>query len=465
VKKSDIAVVIIIVCGFIGLFATPIFLLSSTSEKNVEGMYNISSTGKAVSNIEIRVQSQGGIINILELNEASKNIVEAEWDITHTGIYIPELCVMVSYKLDGDLIKINVFCLVEEIHIKSLTLNVYFNPSYEKYSFLFNTGGGNLVFDSSDINIDQFEFISRSGNLDFKLNNSNIEDDFQLRSDTGDLRVFIDNTNFSKNFICKSYSGEHLFDLWNIRFESVANFEVSNTIGFSNIKWANHYNKSQNVNVHLNSNGIVRMKFWCPLEIMRSDVYASRGSGEFQFIKPTGTFTELSDLHFQTANLDNIALDAYNFTVNTISGDIELFYVNCFKWQRSCNYGNDFFPYNVTRSGNYSISAHHHSVSSINLYNRKYIYLNESRSLTLNYQELQITSEKLLYVDWNIKYLHAMGIGKAPISLDISNSTSDDLLSVFIGVNYELDRILPTFTEYNITVFYHPSYTFNHYLI
>jgi hypothetical protein len=240
---------------------------------------------------------------------------------------------------------------------------------------------------------------------------------------------------------------------------------MTNEIGFSNIKWANHYNKNQKVNMNIKSNGIAKLKFWCPIEIMRSDITASTIDSQFNFIKPTGTFIELSEAHFQTANIDDVTVDVYNISVNSPSGDVEVYYVNCFKWQRGCNYGNDFKSYNVTNSGNYSILIQHHAVSSINFYNKKYIYLNESRNLVLNYQILPIVSEKLMYIDWDIKYLHAMGIGKALVSLDISNNTLDNELSVFIKVDYQLDRILPTFSGYNITVFYHPSYSFNYLLI
>lgn len=460
-KKSDIAWILIIVCVGIGLLATPILLRLSVFEKDVVGTFELPSSGKNISDIDINVQTQGGIINILELNEDSANFVEVNWDITHTGVYIPELCVLITYTLNGPTIKININSLVESIHIVKLILNISFNPSYNSYSFLFNTESGSLNSDISGLNINHFEFRSSSGDLNLILNNSNIKDDFQLFSDSGELRLKIDNTNFSKNIICQAYSGIQFFDLWNIRFESSGNFDISTVVGYSKIEWANHYNKSHKVNVNINTNGMVAIKFWCPIEIMRSDICANIIDGQFDFIAPTGIFTELSETHFQSPNIADMTRDAYNISVNSHDGDIEVKYVDCFKWQRDCNQANDFHPYNVTKSGNYSILVQDHTISSINLYNRNYIYLNESRSLVLNYEALPFSSEKIIYVDWYIKYLHAMGIGKSDILVKVSNNTSYDILSVFIALEYELDRILPTFSDYNITVYYNPSYTFN----
>ena len=184
-KRSDVALVIIIVCGIIGFLATPILLRMSTSEKFFAGVYSISRNGKEISDIEIKVQVQGGDINIFELSEDSPDIIEVDWDITHTGLYIPEISLMTSYSIIGSVIKINIYCLVDEIHLESLNLNIYFNPSYMQYSFLFNTGMSNLVFDISDIDLKQFEFISSSGSLNFKLNNSYVDNNFKVVSDSG----------------------------------------------------------------------------------------------------------------------------------------------------------------------------------------------------------------------------------------------------------------------------------------
>ena len=135
-KKSDIAWILIIVCVGIGLLATPILLRLSVFEKDVVGTFELPSSGKNISDIDINVQTQGGIINILELNEDSANFVEVNWDITHMGVYIPELCVLITYTLNGPTIKININSLVESIHIVKLILNISFNPSYNSYSFL-----------------------------------------------------------------------------------------------------------------------------------------------------------------------------------------------------------------------------------------------------------------------------------------------------------------------------------------
>ena len=58
-----------------------------------------------------------------------------------------------------------------------------------------------------------------------------------------------------------------------------------------------------------------------------------------------------------------------------------------------------------------------------------------------------------------------MGIGVGFIEVEISNKTEGNTLKVYFDLEYELDQILPTFTNYNITAFVHPDYSFYNYTI
>jgi len=106
-----------------------------------------------------------------------------------------------------------------------------------------------------------------------------------------------------------------------------------------------------------------------------------------------------------------------------------------------------------------------HDITTINLFNTKYIYLNESRNLTINFDTLPVSSEKLLYIEWDLDYIHAMGIGIGGLNLKISSNRVSDTLMVYVELDFVLDRILPTFNDYNVTVNYHPNYIFNQFLI
>ena len=70
-----------------------------------------------------------------------------------------------------------------------------------------------------------------------------------------------------------------------------------------------------------------------------------------------------------------------------------------------------------------------------------------------------------MYLNWDLTYLKAMGYGQGSIEVLVSNKTEGNSLKVYIELQYELDLILPTFTEENFTVFTHPNYNFYNFTI
>ncbi len=457
-----------IILGFsivIALFLTTFIILLNIPVKNGTGSIKISRFGKFVSEVEINNQVAGGNINIIELNKDSTNLIEVEWNITHTGLYLPQISIQITYTIKNSRMVININSLVDINQILSLNLNIFFNPSYTAYSFISNTQNGNVNFDAFDIDIKDFYFRTSSGNLNIKLNKCNIENDFEISTDSGDIELTLDHVNFFKNFFCHSNSGIQLFDIWNIKFKSMADFNVSSNIGYTRLHWMNHFNKSQNVNINVNSNSDIKIKFWCPLEIMRGDISLFTVNGTTRLSKSVNTYEEISENYYQTPIINDASLDSYNITARSTSGEAWVHYVNCFKWLRFCNWGMDFFPYNVRVSGNYSMFIQEHDVTTIDLFNIKYIYLNESRNLTINFDTLPVSSEKLLYIEWDLDFIHAMGIGVGDLNLKISYNRVSDTLLVYVELDFELDRILPTFNDYNVSVYYHPNYIFNQFLI
>ena len=297
------------------------------------------------------------------------------------------------------------------------------------------------------------------------MNKSNIENDFDISTDTGDINLRLDHSIFFNNFYCYSNSGVQLFDIWNIKFNSIADFNVSSDIGYIRLYWGNHFNKSQNININAYSNRDFEIKFWCPIEIMRCQVSFSTIDGTTRLAQPSGKFEEVSENNYKTHKINDTSLDLYNITAKSNSGEAYVYYVDCFKWSRFCDYTQDFSAYNVDKSGNYSIFRQDYDVTTIDFYNTKYIYLNESRNLIINFKTLPVSSEKLFYIEWDLEYIYDMGIGVGDINLVISKNKVSDTLSIYVQLNFVLDKILPTFTEYNITAYYHPNYTFNQLLI
>ena len=464
-RKKYFGTIILVFSIVIALFSITFIIISNIPVKIGTGSIKILKFGKTASEVEINNQVAVGDINIIELNKESKNLIEVEWDITHTGLYLPQDSIQLTYSIKDSRFIIYINSLVDINHIESLNLNIYFNPTYNAYSFISNTQTGNVNFNGFDINIKNFYFRTSSGKLNIKLNNSIIENNFELSTDTGDIDVMLDHLYFFNNFFCHSNSGIQLFDLWNLKFKSVADFNVSSDLGYIRVHWMNHFNKSQHVNINVNSKSDVKVKFWCPLEIMRSDVSLFTVNGTTRFSKPVNTFEEISENHYQTPIINDPSLDSYNITARSTSGEVFFYYVNCFKWLRICNWGMDFHPYNVSLSGNSSFLISDYDVTTINLFNTKYIYLNESRNLTINFDTLPVSSEKLLYIEWDLDFIHAMGIGVGWLNLKISHNRVSDTLMAYVELDFRIDRILPTFNDYNVTVYYHPNYVFNQFLI
>jgi len=337
---------IILVCSIVIVsFMTASIIISNIPVKNGAGSIKISRFGKDVSEVEINNQVPVGDINIIELNKESISLIEAEWYITHTGPHLPQISIQLTYTIEASRIIININSLVDINHIVSLNLNISFNPTYTTYSFISNTQKGNVNFNAFDIDIKNFYFKTSSGKLNIKLNKSNIENNFEVSTDTGDIDLMLDHLNFFKNFFCHSDSGIQLFDIWNVKFKTMADFNISSNIGYTRLHWMNHFNKSQNVNINVNSNSDIKIKFWCPLEIMRSDVKLFTINGTTRLSKPVNTYEEISENHYQTPIINDTSLDSYNITALSTSGEAWVYYVNCFKWSRYCNWGADFFPY------------------------------------------------------------------------------------------------------------------------
>ena len=464
-REKHFGIIILYFSIVIALFPITFIIISNLPAKNGTGSINIISSGKDVSEVEIRNQVAAGNINIIELNNDSINLLEVKWDIAHRGLHLPQNAIQLTYTIENSCMIININSLVEINYIISLNLNIFFNPTYTTYSFISNTQNGNVNFNASGINIKDFYFRTSSGNLNIKMNNTSIENNFEVSTDTGDIDVTLDHISFFKNFFSHSNSGIQLFDLWNINFESVADFNVSSNTGYTRVHWMNHFNKSQSVNINVNSNNDIKVKFWCPLEIMRGDISLSTVNGTTRISKAINTYEEISENYYQTPFINDTSLDSYNITARSTSGEVYVYYVDCFKWLRFCNWGMDFSKYKVDVSGNHSIFIQEHDVTTINLFNTKFIYLNEFRNLTIKFDTLPVSSEKLLYIEWDLDIIHAMGIGVGDLNLKISKDNTSDILLVYIELHFELDRILPTFNDYNITVQYHPNFIFDQFLI
>jgi len=461
-KKVIIVISLVLVISFSVVGAT-IFIFYEDS-KETSGYYEISTEGKIISELEIDNQIKKGNINFMTLSENSSNILEAEWTINYKGFNDPEKFIVITYEEQQSILKI-FSALNMPDDIIDLDLNIFFNPNFNNYSFKSDSGNGNIKFNTHKINYSVFEIKTSSGNVDVQLNKSSIYNDFKISTNSGDINLILDHSIFSKDFLCTSDSGDQWFDIWNIRFISYSDFNASALSGRVNVKWANHFNKSHKININLFSPSDVLFKMWTPIEITKFDIHYEAPNGTTRFSKVTGQYEEIGVNHYHSININKTGIDLCNISAISTSGIVHVFIVDCFKWQRFCSQTQDFWPYNVHTSGEYVIPKKDHTVTTIEFYNLNYVYLNRTEYLDINFELLPDTSENIIYLDWDLTYQHAMGIGVGFIEVGISNKTEGNILKLYIDLEYELDRILPTFTNYNITVFIHPSYIFYNYTI
>jgi len=95
----------------------------------------------------------------------------------------------------------------------------------------------------------------------------------------------------------------------------------------------------------------------------------------------------------------------------------------------------------------------------------KYIYLDRLKYLDISFELLPNASQNIVHLVWDMTYQHATGVGVGSIKVLFLNKTEGNTLKVYFNLEYELDKILPTFINYNITAFIHPNYSFSNYTI
>ena len=466
-KKSTKLLFVATIIASISI-GTTIFLLYMQSSKEISDSYEISSEEIDISEIEINNQIQIGDITLVQSIKNPINIFEAKWKINYKGIYDPSEIIKISYELNVSVLKILIHSALDEqaldkdIEYSNLTL--FINPNYDLYGFRSNSKKGNMQINLHNINISIFKIETISGNINAQLNNSDIYDEFRISTTSGTLDLFLDNINFYTDFFSLSDSGHQYHDFWNLRFLSGADFTASSSTGIIKVRWANHFIKPQNLDVIVASNNIVEFRLWSPIQIVRMDILLiCSGPGTTRFTRTRTQFEEIDTNHYQSKNINNNGLDLFNIKAITYYGEAHVRHIDCFKMKRICDH-HDIDPFEENLIGGYEIPKKDHNVSQIDLYNLKYIYLNITKPLDLNFELFPGLNENILSLNWDLTYIRGSAFGMGELRVD-TNETQGDILQVYIQLEFELDRLLPTITECNFTVFIHPGYDFYNYTI
>lgn len=469
INKKEVKLIFTILIIASTVIGTPIFFIYMLSIKKISDFYEISGEEIDVSEIEIDNQIQIGDITLIQSIKNPLNIFEAKWKINYKGIYNPNEFIIISYEINSSLLKIYIYSDLDEQaldnDVKYSNLTLFVNPNYDLYGFGSNSRKGNIKINLYDINISFFEIETSSGNIDVQLNNSDMYNKFRISTDSGIINLILDHINFYTDFFSISDSGFQYHDFWNIKFMSGAGFTAMSSTGMIKVRWANHFIKSQNVNIILYSKDKVEFRFWSPIQIMRFDItLIASGPGTTRFSRTESQFEEIGTNHYQSKNMNNTDLDLLNIKAMTSYGEAHVRHTDCFKPKRFCNL-KDIDKHEVYAKGDYVILKKDHNVTKIELYNLKYIFLDLNKALNLNFELLQNISENLIYLNWDITYIKGSGIGMGDLKVAISNKTEANDLKVYIQLEYELDRILPTIVECNFTIFSHPDYEFYNYTI
>jgi len=460
-KEKILAIPLLFIIGF-SLVGTTIVIVYDTTKESA-GNYDLSGDGKVITELKISNYIQKGDINVMTLPQNSSNILEVVWKLRYKSLTSLEELIIISF--DEPESKFTIESALKTEDIIELNLNISFNPNYINYSFRSDSAYSNLNFNAHGLNYSLFEIISTSGDVDVQLNKSSIYNDFKISTDSGEINLLLDNLIISKNFLCTSNSGDHFYDIWNIEFTTFSDFNVSAISGEIYIRWANHFNKSHNVDINLNSENDVFLKLWTPLEIARFDIFYEATTGTTQFSMATILCVQVGFNRYHSININETGVDFYNISAITNYGHVHVYIVDCFKWLRFCDHRVDPRPYDVQTEGEYVIPRADHNVTSIEFYNKKYICLDRLEYLDINFELLSNSSENAIQLVWDLTYTRGMMIGAGTIKVLPSNNTEGAVLRFYIALGFELDRIIPTFTNCNITAFIHPDYSFYNYTI
>jgi hypothetical protein len=443
----------------------------SENTKKFSGFYEITDNGGDISEIEINNQFHIGNIDVQQSIKNLSNLIEVEWDILYKSIsYNPDSLLVVSYERNQSKIKIYLYSTIDKSVLSEIIMNsnltIFLNPNYNLYGFRSYGENCDIKFRTDSLNFSIFEIETISGEIDVQINKSTIYSDFNITTISGDIFLKLDHIFYLQDFLTQTESGNQFFDFWDLKFLPNANLFAFSSSGIINVYWANHFIKHYEIDVSLVSQNKVYIKFWSPIEIMRYDVflYSSPG-GNTRFTTELDHFEEVSENHYHSINLNDPDLDLLN--IRAVTGDDEAYVriVDCFKWKRDCNWYTDVPPYEFSTLANYSIPKNEHNVSTIEFYSFGYIYLNTTKHLNITYELLPVSSENIIYLNWNLTYLKAMGYGQGSIDVIVSNKTEGDSLKMYVELQYELDLILPTFVGEDFTVFTHPNYTFYNFTI
>ncbi|MFX0138222.1 MAG: hypothetical protein ACFFDN_31565 [Candidatus Hodarchaeota archaeon] len=460
--KKGIKVIVLIVIIIISIFGVTFFAYNAPLK--ILGYYRLNGEGKNISKIEINNQIKTGNIDFKLLPESSLNIFEAEWTISYRGLYALDKFIRIDYEEHDLDLKIYIYNdnNIGAINLSQIDVNFtfYLSPNYDNYSFISDSELANVIFEAHNIDFDVFEITSSYGSVIVQINTSTIAKRFKISSKSGDINLILDHIIFNGDFSSTSTSGDQFMDIWNVQFSSFSHFNASALSGRIKILWANHFKKSHNIKIFLKSINDVYLKMWSPIEIIKYDIFLKTLNGTTRFSKPASIFEEVDFNRYQSYNINNLEIEFCNISAITTFGEAYVFIVDCFKWQRFCNWANDFLPYDVNTSGEYSIPKKDHDVTTIRLYNLNYVYLDKIEYLDINFENLPKNNHNIIHFNWDLTYKHAMGTGVGFIEVVISNRSEGNNLNVYISLKYELDRILPEFIDYNFTVFIHPKFTF-----
>ncbi|WP_371803834.1 hypothetical protein [Candidatus Lokiarchaeum ossiferum] len=447
------------------------FLLSSTSfvvitsefltKQDYFGTYKLetSDIGK-FKNVELYYLASDLDVNIKIIPNATKNIYEANWNITYTqksARYPLEL--IFSEKIDNDILKISISRKNKLISpIKELIFcdfTVYIDPCYENYSIGSNSKAGNFKIQAKNASFAIFDIQSSSGDINLNLDQCSIRSDLICSSKQGNINLFMDFINFSQNIFCESSTGAISSDSWNILFKNPAIFEVkTKSEKLLDFRWASHFEKKNNVEVLLENGGIIETRYWAPNQSTNFIISSQITEEHFKLVTPTGFLNKTGSNYYTTKKSTSPNADNIYFSLNSLNSKCYIKVVPCFKPIRICGTMSywDSIPRERWTSGNYTIGNIASNPPKIKL-------INQTSFFNIKIACLNSSSSNLGEAYWNFSNMIGNMYGFGEIIIKFEEKLIDDTLEIKVYLEYAKDKILPVFKHKELIIYFNPKYS------
>ena len=201
----------------------------------------------------------------------------------------------------------------------------------------------------------------------------------------------------------------------------------------------------------------VEFRHWSPLEFVKYDIslegetstYLS-GTSNIDLLEQIGTN------HYQSKNFNETGLDFLQISLKSLESDVWAKATDCFKALRICDQTQDTPAYDVKEVGAYNITEAEifFSGTSIELHNN-------TANVNITTFALDSSSINLFEAYWDLTYVQGSMYGYGALKINCSYEIVDEVLKIYINLDYAYDRIRPIYSSGEFTVYINQDYEYS----